>query len=317
MQRELRPRSCCLPRRLQPSKTQKERTVTSMKATKKLFLITLALTAVGGWAQTTAAPKPAARKKHAAAPAQPAVTAADVQSLKDAIAAQQQQIQQLTQQIQQNQQAWLQAQQQAQQAQSTAADAQQKAASIQATTDQEHSTVTKLSSDVADVKTAVNSSVVAGQDQQKRVSAIESAFGRFRFAGDVRVRGENFLQQGIADRNRARVRARFGIDGQLSEDFLGGIYIATGTLGDPTTTNETLTGFFDRKTIALDRGYITYNPVAHKWLSLTGANSPRRGPALPSPSIRTSILKASTPRSRSIRTMVRCATSPRRACCFP
>ena len=49
-----------------------------------------------------------------------------------------------------------------------------------------------------------------------------------------------------------------------------GIFLASGTLGDPTTTNETLTGFFDRKTIGLDRGYITYNPVAHKWLSLTG-----------------------------------------------
>ncbi len=241
-----------------------------MKATKKLFLASLALAAVGGWAQTSTAPKPATKKKHVTAPAQPAVTAADVQSLKDAIAAQQQQIQQLTQQLQQNQQAWQQAQQGLQQAQTTATDAQQKATSIQATTEQEQSTVTKLSSDVADVKTAVNSSVVAGQDQQKKVSALESAFGRFRFAGDVRVRGENFLQQGVADRNRARVRARLGIDGQLNEDFLGGIYIATGTLGDPTTTNETLTGFFDRKTIALDRGYITYNPVAHKWLSLTG-----------------------------------------------
>ena len=51
---------------------------------------------------------------------------------------------------------------------------------------------------------------------------------------------------------------------------MGGIYLATGTLADPSTTNETLTNFFDRKTIALDRGYITYNPVAHKWLSLTG-----------------------------------------------
>jgi hypothetical protein len=56
----------------------------------------------------------------------------------------------------------------------------------------------------------------------------------------------------------------------LNEDFVGGIYLATGTLGDPSTTNETLTNFFDRKTIGLDRGYITYNPVAHKWLSLTG-----------------------------------------------
>jgi hypothetical protein len=42
------------------------------------------------------------------------------------------------------------------------------------------------------------------------------------------------------------------------------------TLGDPTTSNETLTNFFDRKTIALDKGYITFNPVAHKWLSVTG-----------------------------------------------
>src|SRR5260370_14177341 len=45
--------------------------------------------------------------------------------------------------------------------------------------------------------------------------------------------------------------------------------LATGTLGDPTTTNETLTNNFDRKTIGLDRGFITYNPVAAKWFSAT------------------------------------------------
>ena len=43
-----------------------------------------------------------------------------------------------------------------------------------------------------------------------------------------------------------------------------------GALGDPTSTNESLTNFFDRKTIGLDRGYITYNPVAHRWVSVTG-----------------------------------------------
>jgi len=85
----------------------------------------------------------------------------------------------------------------------------------------------------------------------------------------MRVRGEDYFQQGVPDRNRARIRARFGVDGQLGEDFVGGLYLATGTLGDPTTTNETMTNFFDRKTIGLDRGYITYNPVARKWLSLT------------------------------------------------
>src|SRR5216684_5326560 len=248
-----------------------------MKSAKNLLLtaLTLAATTAGVWAQTSSA-APAPKRKHrvAAKSATPAVTAADVQALKDALAAQQQQIQQLTQQLQQNTQAWQQAQQQSQQqlqqAQSAASEAEQKAAAAQAAEDQQQSTVTKLSSDVADVKTTVTSSVSSGQEAQKRVSALESAFGRFRFSGDMRVRGEDYFQKGVADRNRARVRARFGFEGQLNEDFVGGIYLATGTLGDPSTTNETLTNFFDRKTIGLDRGYITYNPVAHKWLSLTG-----------------------------------------------
>src|SRR5437899_2186426 len=72
-----------------------------------------------------------------------------------------------------------------------------------------------------------------------------------------------------ADRNRARIRVRFGFEGKLNDDFTAGVAIATGSLGDPTTTNETFTNFFDRKTIGLDKAYITYNPVAHKWLSLT------------------------------------------------
>lgn len=249
-----------------------------MKPNSRLLANALMLAALSTavWAQGQPASKPAAKKKPAAA-SRTTVTVADVQALKDAIAAQQQQIQQLTQQLQQNQQSWQQsqqqlqqAQQQLQQAQSAASDAQQKAASAQATSDQQQNTVAKLSTDVADVRNAVTSSVVAQQDEQKRFSALESAFGRFRFSGDMRVRGENYNQDGVPDRNRARVRARFGVDGRLGEDFVGGIYVATGSLGDPTTTNETLTNFFDRKTIGIDRAYITYNPVAAKWLLLTG-----------------------------------------------
>lgn len=243
-------------------------------ATKNRWIATLVLAALsaGAWAQDAPAPKPAPKKRHAAAaaPAQPAVTAADVQSLKDAIAAQQQQIQQLTQQLQQNQQSQQQAQQQLQQALAASQEANQKTASLQAATDQQQSTVAKLSGDVADVRTTVANTVVSTQDDQKKLSALEDIMGRFRFVGDMRVRGEDYFQKGIPDRNRARIRARFGVEGQLSQDFIGGISIATGTLGDPTTTNETLSNFFDRKTIGLDRGYITFNPVAHKWLSLTG-----------------------------------------------
>src|SRR3989442_1128271 len=111
---------------------------------------------------------------------------------------------------------------------------------------------------------------VSAQDEQKRMSALEGLVGRFRFNGDVRVRGEDFIQNTVPDRNRARLRVRFGFDGKLNEDFTSGIYLATGSLGDPTTTNETLTNFFDRKTVALDKAWITYNPIAHKWVSLTG-----------------------------------------------
>src|SRR5207244_4749189 len=96
----------------------------------------------------------------------------------------------------------------------------------------------------------------------------------FRFSGDVRLRFENYTQNETQDRNRARVRVRLGLEGKLNEDFLGGVALATGSQGDPTTTNETLTNAFDRKTIALDKGFITYNPVVHSWLSLTRGKFP-------------------------------------------
>ncbi len=214
------------------------------------------------------APKPKA--KRAAKPVQPAVTLQDIQALKDALAAQQQQIEQLKQEVQQKDQAWQQAQQQLQQAQTTASDAQNKAAAAESAANSQKESVSKLDSQMADVQTTLTNTAVGTQEEQKRMSALEGLVGRFRFNGDVRVRGESFFQNGVADRNRARIRVRFGFDGKLNEDFIAGIALATGSLGDPTSTNETMTNFFDRKTIALDRGFITYNPVAHRWVSVTG-----------------------------------------------
>ena len=207
--------------------------------------------------------------KAAPKPPEPAVTAADVQALREALAAQQRQIQELQQSLGQRDQAVQQAQQVAQQAQTEASEVRQSVAAAQASAADKDS-VAKLSSDLTDVRTTVQNELVSSQDEQKRVSAIEGLLGRFRWTGDIRVRGENFFQEGVADRNRARVRVRFGFEGKLNEDFYGGVALATGSLGDPTTTNETLTNNFDRKTIGLDRGYITYNPVALRWLSITG-----------------------------------------------
>jgi hypothetical protein len=110
-----------------------------MKRTKHLLFtaLTLAALSAGVWAQTTNSTAPA--------PAQP-VTAADVQALRDALAAQQRQIQQLNQQLQAAQLNWHQAQAVADAAASKAADAETQASL-------EQQTVDELKSDVAGLKT--------------------------------------------------------------------------------------------------------------------------------------------------------------------
>ena len=251
---------------------------------KRLIACALSLAMTGSaWAgpagQAASSSKSTTRTKRATKKSSSADLSQQVQEMKQALDAQQQQIQQLRQEMQAKdvafQQAQQQAQQQLQQAQSAASDAQAKASAFESTANQQKETVDKLSSDVTDMKGNMTNAALSAQDEQKRVSAVEGLLGRFRINGDVRVRGESFFQgydtcTRCLDRNRARIRIRLGIDGKLNEDFIGGLAIATGSLGDPTTTNETLTNFFDRKTFQLDRGYITYNPVAHKWLSLTG-----------------------------------------------
>lgn len=227
-------------------------------------------------AQTPAATPPA-RKARATRPATPSITQAEIDQLKGLVEAQQRQIDQQNQQVDQlrsqlqqvldaTQQANAAAQKvqsSADLAQSTATQAQQSATEAQRLADQ-------ASSNAVEVKTELSLARTKSQDNATQISALQTLAGRFRFNGDVRTRGESFFQSGVPDRNRARIRVRFGIDGQLNQDFIAGIALATGSLGDPSSTNETLTNVFDRKTIALDRGFITYNPVAHNWLSLTG-----------------------------------------------
>jgi len=79
-----------------------------MKSTKTLFLTALALAALttSAWAENPASGTPANGAAASAPTPPPPITAADVQALKDAMAAQQQQIERLTQQLQRAQQAW-------------------------------------------------------------------------------------------------------------------------------------------------------------------------------------------------------------------
>ena len=237
------------------------------------FVVILAATAVA--AQTGPSSKRSAKKTGHTTP----VTATEIQRLTAALDAQQRQMEQQRQQveqlqaqvsqlvatIQQNNTNAQKTETSIEQAQTAATQAQQAATEAQRLADQ-------ASANAVEAKTALAVVNTKEQDQAKKVSALSDVLGRFRFSGDVRLRGESLLQgaPGIFDRNRARIRARFGFDSKINDDFSAGIFLATGSLADVTSANETLTNFFERKTIGIDRAFVTYQPVAHKWLQVTG-----------------------------------------------
>jgi len=112
------------------------------------------------------------------------------------------------------------------------------------------------------------------QELGKSVTDKTKGLGNFSFSGDVRLRYEPFVQGGgFATRQRERVRARLNIVGKLSDEISGGISVATGSLDDVNSTNQTLTGFFTRKTVGFDRYYLTYRPRWFSSLTLTGGKT--------------------------------------------
>ena len=205
--------------------------------------------------------------------------AKDIEALRETVAAQQQQMEdqrqqmdQLKAQLQQLLDATQQANVSAQKVQGSADQAQATAAQAQQSARETQRLAGQASSSAAEAKAALGVVDKQSRDEDKKVSALQDLVGRFRFSGDIRLRGEDIFQDcpACVTRNRARLRVRFGVDGRLNENFMGGFALATGSLGDPTSANESFTNFFNRKTIGLDRGYVTFNPVAARWLSLTG-----------------------------------------------
>jgi len=94
--------------------------------------------------------------------------------------------------------------------------------------------------------------------------------GPISFSGDVRLREEPIVggppDQSL-DRTRARFRVRFNVFADLGDQFRTGFTLASGDINDPTSTNQTLTSFYARKTVALDQAFIEYHPKQIKELS--------------------------------------------------
>jgi Spy/CpxP family protein refolding chaperone len=109
----------------------------------------------------------------------------------------------------------------------------------------------------------------------KTTETVAKQIGSMTFGGDFRFRYESFYGQQnalalaetpgafgnpLSTRQRLRMRARFSVAGKISDEFDWGIRLATGSYADMTSTNQTLTDFFDRKPFAVDQAFINYRP---------------------------------------------------------
>jgi Putative porin len=118
---------------------------------------------------------------------------------------------------------------------------------------------------------------------------------RFTFSGDIRLRGEADLYDSgnpdytFVDYNngtfldstennyRARMRMRLGVKARVSNDLTAGIRIASGSFGNPVSTNDTLSNNFGSYELVLDQAYLKYvdqNVDRYPWMTLWGGRMP-------------------------------------------
>jgi len=237
-----------------------------MKLNRNQLLTTLTLAALtaGAWAQTETASNALPHTAVAATPAQPPVTAADIEELRAALAAQQQQIEALQAQLHSRDQA-------SPQVQSSGPSVTQSGTQSAEPATNPPTTVAMNLQDTPASKT--NQNAGSSDERIRNLERQIKGIGPISFSGDVRLRAEPFFggpSDESLERARARVRARFNAVATLGEQFRAGISLASGDINDPTSTNQTLTGFYTRKAVALDQAFVEFTPQAFKPLTLTG-----------------------------------------------
>ncbi|HJQ83931.1 MAG TPA: putative porin [Candidatus Binatia bacterium] len=100
----------------------------------------------------------------------------------------------------------------------------------------------------------------------KKATSLPDWLAKTTVFGDVRYRHEGFYHQPhvkgqvVTARNRDRVRARLGVKVALTDEVSATIRGASGNINDVISTNETLTGNFNRKNFNLDWAYLTLTP---------------------------------------------------------
>jgi hypothetical protein len=149
----------------------------------------------------------------------------------------------------------------------------------------------------------------AKQEQWGTPGALPEWVSRFKFSGDLRLRGQadQFAEKNdlaetqpflypdflaindnggydyenpesselntTEDRNRLRGRLRLGVDATISSNLKAGVRLSSGNLEDPVSTNQTLGNYGNRWDVTLDRAYLQWNGIdadGYKWLTAWG-----------------------------------------------
>jgi hypothetical protein len=182
------------------------------------------------------------------------VSAADVQALKDALAAQQQQIHELKAEMQRRDAALQQAQQQMQDAQSAAASAQAKADQAAQQASQQQQAVSDLKTDVSDMKQNATNAALSLQETQKNIqSSLESPVA-LHYKG-ITITPVGFLAAETVWRQHATggdINTQFNaipFDGaaqsHIGEFFGSGRQSRIGFLAEGTLANFTMRGYVE------------------------------------------------------------------------
>lgn len=77
---------------------------------------------------------------------------------------------------------------------------------------------------------------------------------KMKWRVDMRYRHEEIRSDGVSDRLRDRIRLRAGLEARATDDIVVVAQIASGGT-DPRSTNQTLSGEFDREPVGLDLAY--------------------------------------------------------------
>jgi hypothetical protein len=99
------------------------------------------------------------------------------------------------------------------------------------------------------------------RNKQLAKEIVPDSARNWKWKGDIRLRNEFRNKVGTgADRNRQRLRFRYGVEGKVNDQLKVAARMATGGTTDPVSTNQSFDTFLTKKAIVLDLAYLEYAP---------------------------------------------------------